>query len=55
MSWPLGLKLSGTTLGRSRRYKLGRGVVLNKERLFCVSLKDTVGRDRLHQLQGILD
>lgn len=42
MSWPRGLKLSGTTLGRSRRHEFGRGVGSNKERLFGVSLKDNV-------------
>lgn len=52
MSLPLGLKLSGTTLGRSRRYTL-RGVGFNK--IVLCYLRDKVGcrMGSLDQLQGI--
>lgn len=52
MSLPLGLKLSGATLGRSRRYAL-RGVGFNK--IVLCYLGDNVGCrvGRLDQLQGI--
>lgn len=52
MSLPLGLKLSGATLGRSRRYTL-RGVGFNKIVLCYLGDKGGCRMGRLDQLQGI--